>query len=137
MYSMDYDSQVESITEKNRPVLASFERALQEAGLSRKTVEKHLLNITFFCQYLTYYEPLKELTEADAADVRSFTVYWFPRKALWATETSVKENLASFKKFFVWANGSSYYPIPASQDVLDMLRVERSELIEDAVAGLI
>jgi len=56
-------------------------------------------NIDFFTEFLVYYEPLKRLDETDETDISSFFLDWFPRKAMWASESSIKFNLASFKKF--------------------------------------
>lgn len=42
------------------------------------------------------------MSEADSGDVQMFLANWFPRKAMWASITSVKSNIASFKKFFQW-----------------------------------
>ena len=52
--------------------------------------------------YLVYHELLKKLNEAESDDVWMFLADWFPRKAMWASATSVKSNIASFKKFFQW-----------------------------------
>ena len=101
----DYDAQVDAIKEHNAPILANFQTSLEHAGLAKKTVKNHVENIDFFTDYLTYYESLKRLDEGDDDDVSSFLLNWFPRKALWASVSSTKSYLASFKKFFPWMGG--------------------------------
>ena len=97
-----YDARVRAIRVYNQPLLEEFRSWLEQSGLVKKTVKAHVYNIGFFTEYLVYYEPLKKLDEADSGDVRMFLANWFPRKAMWASITSVKSNIASFKKFFRW-----------------------------------
>jgi len=98
----DYDVRVRAIQAANQPILNAFEVGLEQSGLSEKTIQIHVTNIDFFTNYLVYYEPLKKLDEANSGDVWMFLDDWFPRKALWASITSVTSYLASFKKFFRW-----------------------------------
>ena len=134
---MDYDQQVATIERWNRPILGGFEEWLVNSDLTRKTVERHLSNMSFFADYLVRYEPLRPLTEARESDLSSFLVFWFPRKALWASESTIREYLASFKKFFTWARDDSNYEISATSDILEMLRTERAEIINEAVDNLL
>lgn len=98
----DYDVRVRAIQAANQPILNAFEVWLEQSGLSEKTIQIHVSNIDFFTNYLVYYEPLKKLDEANSGDLWMFLDDWFPRKALWASITSVTSYLASFKKFFRW-----------------------------------
>ena len=43
---------------------------------------------------------MQKLDEADDQDVYDFLLNYFPRKAMWASETSTKSYMGSFKKFF-------------------------------------
>ena len=126
----DYDAQVDAIKEHNAPILASFQTALEQAGLAKKTIKNHVENIDFFTDYLTYYEPLKRLDEADEGDVSSFLLDWFPRKALWASVSSTKSHLASFKKFFVWMGETQRISPEVVDDILTMMKEDRQEFIE-------
>ena len=51
---------------------------------------------------MVYYEPYSELSEIDTSDVNDFLSDFFPEKASWASETSVKEYITVFKKYFKW-----------------------------------
>src|SRR5215469_304004 len=97
-----HDAKVRAIRAYNQPVLHEFQAWLEQSGLAEKTIRTHVNNINFFTNYLVYYEPLKKLDEANSGDVWMFLDDWFPRKALWASITSVKSYFASFKKFFQW-----------------------------------
>ena len=118
---IDYDAHVDAIKEHNTPILASFQKSPKKAGLAKKTMKNHVENIDFFTDYLTYYEPLKRLDEADEGDVSSFLLDWFPRKALWASVSSTKSYLASFKKFFQWMGETQLIPADVVDDVLKEL----------------
>ena len=134
---MDYDKRVATIKRWNLPILGGFEEWLVSSGLTHKTVVRHVSNMSFFAVYLVHYEPIRPLTEATESDLSSFLVSWFPRKAPWASESRIREYLASFKKFFVWARDYSDFEISATSDILEMLREERAEIISEAVDNLL
>ncbi|AFW97241.1 phage integrase (plasmid) [Anabaena sp. 90] len=96
----DFDKEVAKIEKYNQPILDGFKIWLQKANLSAKTIKNHILNIEFFAEYLVSYEPLQKLDEADDQDVYDFLMDYFPHKALWASESSTKSYMGSFKKFF-------------------------------------
>jgi hypothetical protein len=106
-----------------------FEAWLERSGLSEKMVKTHVDNINFFTTYLVYREPLKKLDEAASGDVWMFLVDWFPRKALWASVTSVRSYLASFKKFFRWMGETGHVSPETVTDVLDTLKEGRDEFL--------
>lgn len=125
----DYDKEVEAIRAYNRPILDAFQTWLAEGGLADKTIRSHVENIDFFTEYLVYYEPLRRLDEADAGDVDSFLLDWFPRKAMWASESSIKSYLASFKKFFQWLGESGRVSNETVAEVLTLLKENRDEFL--------
>ena len=98
----DYDEyleQCEKVKEENAKYLALFEKDLQEAGLSPKTISNHVSNVEFYInEYLLYEEPRPMEDGAYALD--SFLGYWFIRKCMWSTPASIKSNAASMKKFY-------------------------------------
>ena len=128
----DYDAQVRAIRAYNQPILDDFEVWLQQSGLSEQTVQTHVDNINFFTNYLVYSKPLKKLDEATEGDVWMFLADWFPRKALWASVTSVKSYLASFKKFFRWLGETGHASPQTVAEVLDTLKEERNVFLRRA-----
>jgi site-specific recombinase XerD len=130
----DYDKEVEAIRAYNQPILDAFQAWLEQAGLAEKTVRNHVENIDFFTEYLVYYEPLERLDEADAGDVDSFLTDWFPRKAMWASESSIRSYLVSFKKFFKWMEETGRTSPETTAEVLTMLKEDREEFL-GAVEG--
>jgi site-specific recombinase XerD len=130
-HTYDYDARVRAIRAYNQPILDDFEDWLEQSGLSEKTVITHVDNIDFFTNYLVYYEPLKKLDEATSGDVWMFLADWFPRKALWASATSVKSYLASFKKFFRWMGETGRVSPETVVDVLDTLKEDRNAFLRN------
>ena len=124
-----YDDQVQAIRGANQPLLDGFEAWLRQAALAEATVTTHVENIAFFADYLVYYERLQRLDEATSGDVWMFLTDWFPRKVLWASETSAKGYLASFKKFFTWMGETGQVPLAIVADVRDLLKEERSAFL--------
>jgi site-specific recombinase XerD len=98
----DFDKEVAKIQKYNQPIMEGFQGWLEKANLSAKTIKNHILNIEFFAEYLVSYEPLQKLDEADDQDVYDFLMDYFPHKALWASESSTKSYMGSFKKFFLY-----------------------------------
>ncbi|HYT28020.1 MAG TPA: site-specific integrase [Ktedonobacteraceae bacterium] len=127
-----YDAQVQAIRAYNQPILDDFRAWLEQSGLAEKTVRNHVDNIDFFTEYLVYQEPLEKLDEVDGSDVWMFLGDWFPRKAMWASESSVKSNMASFKKFFQWMGETGRVSPETLDDVLSTLKEGRDEFIEAA-----
>ena len=127
-----YDARVQAIKAYNQPILDDFRAWLEQSGLAEKTVRNHVDNIDFFTEYLVYNEPLEKLDEADGSDVWMFLGDWFPRKAMWASESSVKSNIASFKKFFQWMGETGRVSTETVVDVLSTLKEGRDEFLEAA-----
>ena len=127
----DYDVRVRAIQAANQPILNAFEVWLEQSGLSEKTIQIHVSNIDFFTNYLVYYEPLKKLDEANSGDAWMFLDDWFPRKALWASITSVTSYLASFKKFFRWMGETGRVSPQTVTDVLELLKEERGTFLSN------
>jgi site-specific recombinase XerD len=127
-----YDARVQAIRAYNQPILDDFRAWLEQSGFAEKTIKAHVDNIDFFTEYLVYSFPLEKLDEADGSDVWMFLTDWFPRKAMWASVTSVKSNIASFKKFFQWMGETGRVSLETVADVLSTLKEGRDQFLEAA-----
>jgi len=125
----DYDREVDKIRTCNQSLLDEFQSWLKSTGVTPKTVKNHIDNIRFFAEYLIYYEPLKKLDESDASDVYSFLADWFPRKAMWASESSTKSNMASFRKFFKFLSETNRVDNDTETEVRDTLKENKDEFL--------
>lgn len=95
----DYDEACERMQEKNKEYLKIFDESLTKAGLSDKTINRHLSNIDFYLNtYLLTYDvhPMED----GCTLVDDFLGYFFIKKCMWSTPATIKENIASLKKFY-------------------------------------
>src|SRR5438132_12873005 len=121
-----YEQRVQAIQLANQPILDGFETWLRQSGLSEPTIKEHVDNMGFFARYLLLYTySLRRLDEATEGSVYDFLEDWFPRKALWASVSSMKVYLASFKKFFQWMGASGLVAPQTVEDVLATLTDSR------------
>ena len=97
---LDYEQAEAAIRTDNQQLLDAFQVSLKAAELTDKTIKTHLTNLDFLGDYLANYEPLRRLDEADEADVCSFLLEWYPRKAMWASPSQTQSLVASFRKFY-------------------------------------
>ncbi len=122
-----YEQWVQVIQGANQPILDGFETWLRQSGLSESTIKAHVDNMRFFSRYLLLYAySLRRLDEATEGSVYNFLEDWFPRKALWASVSSMKVYLASFKKFFKWMGETGLVSPETVEDVLSTLKDERN-----------
>lgn len=96
-----FESECEKVRTQNRNVLDGFQKYLELRNLSEKTINKHVYNIDFYINdFLLYEEPLKP--EEGIYKLDYFFGFWFIKKALWASVTSIKENITSLKHFYTY-----------------------------------
>src|SRR5437762_9287689 len=121
-----YEQWVQAIQLANQPILDGFETWLRQSGLSEPTIKEHVDNIRFFARYLLLYAySLRRLDEATEGAVYDFLEDWFPRKALWASVSSMKVYLASFKKFYQWMGATGLVAPQTVEDVRSTLNDSR------------
>lgn len=97
----EYEEACERIRATNDALLSDFDHWLTTKGLSDKTVREHAQNIELYVNHYLLYEDAIEAAEG-AHHVSMFLGYWFIRKALWASEASIRSNAASLKKFYAF-----------------------------------
>jgi len=129
----NYDQVVKKIKTDNEPLIAEFSNYLKDEGLSPKTIKNHMQNISFFAEYLIYYEPYLSLHEVESCcEVSSFLGDFFPRKAMWASPASIKSNIATFKKFFKWMIAKNKMRKDEYEYLLELIKEEKENWIESA-----
>jgi site-specific recombinase XerD len=96
-----YESKCKKIRKANKALLNEFEIWLKSSGLSDKTIKNHLSNIDFYVnEYLLYEDAIQAKDGAHA--ISMFLGYWFIKKAMWASQSSIKSNATSLKKFYTF-----------------------------------
>ena len=96
-----YERECKRIRQENAKLLDEFADSLGAKGMSESTVDRHCGNIEFYLNHFLLYEDA-ERAEAGVLEVGMFLGYWFIRKAMWASQTSMKSNAASLKKFYAF-----------------------------------
>lgn len=80
-------------------MLNEFGAWLDASDLSKKVIEKHISNIDFYINDYLLYEDTTEAKDG-ANTVSMFLGYWFIKKVMWASQSSIKSNAVSLKKFY-------------------------------------
>ena len=126
-----YEKECEAIRKGNARLLEEFAGWLQAKGLAASTVDKHVGNIEFYVnEFLLYEDP--KLAAEGATDIGMFLGYWFIRKAMWATQASIRSYAASLKKFyqFLFEQGQ------VAEEDLDILKTTIKEEMPDWLGTL-
>src|SRR5437773_12453249 len=90
-----YEQRVQAIQRANQPILDGFETWLRQSGLREQTIKAHVDHIRFFSRYLLLDAySLRRLDEATEGSVYHSLEAWFPRKAMWASVSSMEVYLA-------------------------------------------
>jgi len=97
----EYEKACKRIRKQNEKLIEEFGSWLNAKGLSDTTVRRHCENAEFYInQYLLYEDAVD--AKSGVGDVNMYLGYWFIRKAMWASEASIKSNAASIKKFYTF-----------------------------------
>ena len=96
-----YEEDCRKIRKANEGLLSQFKVWLESSGLSEKTINNHLSNLDFYVNEFLLYEDATEAKDG-VDDVGMFLGYWFIRKAMWASQSSIKSNATSIKKFYTF-----------------------------------
>lgn len=106
----DFDKKIESNIKRNEKFLQEFEQWLRKKGFVDKTIRKHLNNTSLFIDdYLNYSLIIK--AEDGLDEVYSFLSDWFIEKCTWSSRNSLKETIASLKKFYQYMCENNYVDI--------------------------
>ena len=124
-----YEQDCAKIKEENAKLLADFRQWLAEKGLVGKTLESHTHNMDFYINtFLLYEEAIP--AKAGAGHVSMFLGDWFPRKAMWASRSSIKQNAASLKKFYSFMREKGEIDLGALEDMKQVIEADMDEWLE-------
>lgn len=96
-----YEEDCKAIRKVNKRLLNEFGAWLKASALSEKTIKQHLSNIDFYVNEYLLYEDAIEAKDG-VYDVGMFLGYWFIKKAMWASQASIKRNAVSLTKFYTF-----------------------------------
>jgi len=121
-----YEQDCEAIRLANKHLVDQFEAWLKTSGLSKKTIHNHLENIDFYINEFLLYEDATEAKEG-VNEIGMFLGYWFIKKAMWASQSSIRGNAASLKKFYTFMNEKG---LVSKEELLDLQQTIKEEMPE-------
>ncbi len=121
-----YEEDCKKIRKDNESLLNEFEVWLKSSGLSEKTINNHLSNIDFYVnEYLLYEDATEAKDGVDA--VGMFLGYWFIKKAMWASKSSIKGYATSLKKFYAFMHEKGLID---KEDLTDLKQTIKEDMPE-------
>jgi len=127
--SQKYEADCQRIRKVNHELLKDFESWLESSGLSEKTINNHISNIDFYInEYLLYEDAVEAKDGVDM--VGDFLGYWFIKKALWASQSSLKSNAGSLKKFYTFLLEKVLIDKNDLRELKETIKEEMSEWLE-------
>jgi len=96
-----YEKECQRIRAENGKLLEAFADWLSAKGLAESTIRRHCENMDFYLNHFLLYEDAEEAASG-VTKVDMFLGFWFIRKAMWASQSAIKSNAASLKKFYTF-----------------------------------
>ena len=126
----DYEDMCKRIQRANAKFLDAFHTYLtDEKKLTEKTALKHGNNIAFFGNDFVLNYESGTLDQASAF-ISVFLGSWFIRKCMWSSPTAIKENILSFKKFYLWMKNNNHISKEDYTTLLSTIKEEQTEWLE-------
>ena len=130
MYEEDDEAQQDRIYKFNEKFLDAFYKHLTvDKKLTKKTGLDHMSRVDFFgnnfaCDYegVTLDHAIPFISE--------YLGSWFIRKCMWSTPKAIKENITSFKKFYVWMQQEEHISQQTLDDLLLIFKKEKEEWLD-------
>ena len=126
---MNYEKEMNENAKRNEKYLQEFEKWLNKKELVNKTIKKHLNNTSLFINdYLNYYDITK--AEDGLDKIFSFLNGWFIEKCMWSSSNSLKETVASLKKFYQYMSENNYVGVNDYKETFDFIKNNMDDLLE-------
>ena len=134
---MTREAQVKAARQRNDELLHTFAQWLAGQDLSRKTIQRHQDNVSFFADaYMVSeggsVESPRPANEADAADVDEFLANWFLQEAAWPSAGTLKASMASLKKLYACLKETGHMEARKADEILQTLETGRDYYIKAA-----
>ena len=121
-----YERACKKIRAVNATLLADFEQWLTEKGLAKNTIRQHVENVELYVNTFLLYEEAVPAKDG-ASRISMFLGYWFIRKAMWSSPSSIKQNAASLKKFYTFMHEQGQIKADELQYLKETIKEEMPE----------
>lgn len=119
----NWEKKINSIKAYNNKLLKEFEVWLKDKNLKPNTINSHITNIDFYInEFLLRYDTIK--ASDGATEIGTFLGDFFIRKTSWASKYTIKENIASLKKFYSFMTEIGKTP---KEDLNEMINIIKGE----------
>jgi len=126
----EWENQIEKVKKHNNKLLIEFEKWLKKKSLKINTIKDHIVNIEFYANdFLLLYEIIQ--IERGALEIGNFLGDYFTRKTSWAIKYIIKENIASFKKFYTFLNEIGKVSTNELKEMKELIKEEKTNWIEE------
>ncbi len=124
-----WEKDVEAAEKHNNILIKEFKKYLEDKSLRPKTIKSHIDNINFYANnFLLYYDVT--LVEEGFLRIGSFLGDYFIRKTTWSSKASIKENIASFKKFYSFLNEKGLISSSDLAQMKDLIKFEKDDWLD-------
>lgn len=115
------EKEIDKNKEKNEKYIEEFEKWLIEKDFGDKTIRKHISNVDLFINgYLNYYNIIKAENGMD--EIYDFINDWFIYKCMWSSKNSIKETVASLKKFYKYMSENNYVSVNDYKEMCSFIK---------------
>ncbi|MDI6809047.1 MAG: recombinase [Candidatus Eisenbacteria bacterium] len=121
-----WERRCETIRKENATLLEEFGMWLSAQGIGAKSIKEHLGNVEFYInEYLLYDDATRAADGWGGID--SFLGYWFIRKAMWASQASIRRTAASLKKFYAFMHEKGLVGKEGLEEVRETIKCNMSD----------
>ena len=125
----EWELQVEKTKKENDVLFIEFEKYLKTKSLKPNTITNHVENVRFYAEaFLLRYEIIP--VEKGFSVIGSFLGDYFIRKTTWARKSSIKSNIASFKKFYTFLNEIGKISKTELNEMKALIKEEKDDWLE-------
>ncbi len=119
----------EKIMAENALLREGFSEWLRSKGLSERTVERHDSNVRVYTDDYLLYQDAIEAAQG-TSKLEKFFGYWFIKKCLWASPTSMRGIAASLKKFYSYMRDSELITPEALKELKENIKYGLPDWLE-------
>jgi site-specific recombinase XerD len=125
----DEEKEREAIRKENAKLLKQFKTWLESSGTSQATVRKHCGNLEFYLNHFLLHSDTLTAEEG-ISKVGEFLGWWFIRKAMWASKSSIKSSATSLSKFYTFLVEKGLVKPEELADLKQQVKAELPEWLE-------
>ena len=125
-----WEKEVATVEKHNNMLIEEFKNQLIEQSFTAKTINNHVGNVSFYANdFLLCYDVIP--VEEGALEIGSFLGDFFIRKATWSSKAAIKENIASFKKFYSFLNKKGLTSDVEFAQMKDLIKEEKEDWFDE------